>query len=49
MGRLMEEFERRVIAHELALVEVSAHVGREQMLAGIKAIRAGIAACRRSQ
>jgi hypothetical protein len=37
----MDEIERRVVAHELALIEVAAHVERSHMLEAIKAIRAG--------
>lgn len=38
----MDEVERRVVAHEMALIEVCAYVGKAEMLAGIKSIRAGI-------
>jgi hypothetical protein len=37
----MNEIERRVVAHELALIEVAAHVERSHMLEAIKSIRAG--------
>lgn len=37
----MDEAERRVVAHELALIEVAAHLDHEHLRAGIQAIRAG--------
>jgi hypothetical protein len=37
----VDEIERRVVAHELALIEVAAHVERGHMLEAIKSIRAG--------
>jgi hypothetical protein len=39
----MNVIERRVVAHELALIEVAAHVERSHMLEAIKSIRAGFA------
>ncbi len=37
----MDEIERRVVAHELALIEVAAHVERAHLLAAMQSIRAG--------
>ena len=37
----MDEVERRVVAHELALIEVAAHVEREHLSQAIKSIRSG--------
>jgi hypothetical protein len=38
----LDDIERRVVAHELALIEVAAHVDRAHMLEAIKSIRAGL-------
>jgi hypothetical protein len=38
----LDDIERRVVAHELALIEVAAHVERAHMLEAIKSIRAGL-------
>lgn len=38
----MDEVERRVVAHELALIEVAANVGRSEIIEGMMAIRAGL-------
>lgn len=38
----MDEDEQRIAAHELALIEVSAHLDRDHTLAGMKSIRAGL-------
>lgn len=39
----MDELELRVQGHEMALIEVVAHVGRAEILAGMAAIRDGLA------
>ncbi len=39
----MDEIELRVAARELALIEVVAHLDRDHIIAGMKAIRAGLA------
>ena len=38
----MDEAERRLVAHEMALIEVAAHVNRDEIAAAIKAIRSGL-------
>jgi hypothetical protein len=38
----MDENEQRVAAHELALIEVVAHLDRDHIIAGMKAIRTGL-------
>ena len=38
----MDELECRIQGHEMALIEVVAHVGRNELLAGIEAIGAGL-------
>jgi hypothetical protein len=38
----MAELEQRIAAHELALIEVVAHVDRDQVVEGMKTIRAGL-------
>lgn len=37
----MDKIERRVVAHELALIEVAAHIEREHLEEAKQAIRAG--------
>ena len=38
----MDEIAQRIAAHELALIEVVAHIDRDHIREGIKAIRAGL-------
>jgi hypothetical protein len=38
----MDEIELRITVHELALIEVVAHIDRDNIVEGIKAIRAGL-------
>jgi hypothetical protein len=38
----MDENEQRIAAHEMALIEVVAHLDRDHVEAGLKAIRAGL-------
>src|SRR5579875_3218331 len=40
-GARVDEIERRIVAHELALIEVVAHLDHEHIREGIRAIRAG--------
>ena len=37
---MTDEIERRVVAHEMALIDVAAHVERSHMLEAIRPIRA---------
>jgi hypothetical protein len=39
----LDEIERRVVAHELALIEVAARVERQHLESAIQAIRSGFA------
>ena len=38
----MDEIESRINSHEMALVEVAAHIDRENVLAAMRAIRSGL-------
>jgi hypothetical protein len=38
----VDDLEQRIAAHELALIEVVAHVDQAQIMEGVKAIRAGL-------
>ena len=38
----MDEIEQRIAAHELALIEVAAHIDPDHIAEGIKAMRDGL-------
>jgi len=38
----VDELELRIAGHELALIEVVAHIDRDHILAGLQAIRDGV-------
>jgi len=40
----MDELERKIVAHEMALIETVAHIGADHLLESVQAIRAGLIA-----